>query len=156
MSFEHFRMAQKKGHGGYAQALAEMESGRKTSHWVWYIFPQIEGLGRSPMAQRCALEGRDEAIAYLQDEELGPNLMEITQVVASQLRDGVPLPTLMGSNIDALKLVSSMTLFEAAGKQWLAEQPSEPLALFVTNCQKILSFAELQGYPRCRHTSERV
>ncbi len=156
MSFEHFRSAQQQGHGGYTQALSEMERGRKTSHWIWYIFPQIEGLGRSSMAQRYALEDRGEAVAYLQDEELGHNLRVITQVVAIQLRDGAQLRTLMGSGIDALKLVSSMTLFEAAGEQLLSEQPSELLSSFVANCQTILSFAELQGYPRCRHTSGRV
>ena len=72
---ERFVQAQDQG-GTYDRALAELRAGRKTSHWMWFVFPQIAGLGRSAMAQRYAIESVDEARAYLDHPVLGPRLRE--------------------------------------------------------------------------------
>lgn len=95
-------------------ALAELASGCKTSHWMWYIFPQLAGLGRSATARLYAIASLDEARAYLEHEVLGPNLLAATQAAfASGVRDA---RTLFGTP-DDMKFRSSMTLFRAAGPQ---------------------------------------
>lgn len=96
----------------YATALAELRSGRKRSHWMWYIFPQIAGLGHSAMAVRYAIGGLDEARAYLAHPILGPRLVEVTQAVLDGPEDD---PVAMMGSIDAAKLRSSLTLFREAG-----------------------------------------
>jgi uncharacterized protein (DUF1810 family) len=94
--------------GVYAKVLVELRAGRKLSHWMWFIFPQIEGLGSSPMAQRFAISGREEATAYLAHPLLGPRLHECTKLVTgSQNRSIV---SILG-HPDDLKFRSSMTLF---------------------------------------------
>ncbi|MDQ8756085.1 DUF1810 domain-containing protein [Sphingosinicella sp. LHD-64] len=95
----------------YADALAELKAGRKTSHWMWFIFPQIAGLGRSPTAQVYALASLDEARAYLDHPTLGPRLAEAA-TGALQHRDK-SAEAIFGPT-DAMKFRSSMTLFEAA------------------------------------------
>ena len=95
----------------YSAALAELRRGRKTGHWMWFIFPQIAGLGSSAMAQRYAIRSLDEALAYLGDPVLGARLREASEaVLASTARTAVDIfgPT------DAKKLRSSMTLFHRA------------------------------------------
>jgi uncharacterized protein (DUF1810 family) len=67
--------------GVYEQACAELRTGRKRSHWMWFVFPQIQGLGSSPMAVRFAISGMDEARAYLAHPMLGPRLREYTAIV---------------------------------------------------------------------------
>jgi uncharacterized protein (DUF1810 family) len=104
---ERFVAAQ-DAHGTYDQALAELRSGRKTSHWMWFVFPQIAGLGRSAMAQAYAIADLDEARAYLQHPVLGPRLVTAAESVLTH-RDR-PAEQILGS-IDATKLRSSMTLF---------------------------------------------
>jgi uncharacterized protein (DUF1810 family) len=103
--------------GIYEQALAELRAGRKRSHWMWFVFPQIAGLGRSPTAQRYAISGLDEARAYLAHPLLGPRLRECCRMLL-ELPDPDAADVLGG--IDALKLRSSMTLFARA-------DPGEPL-----------------------------
>lgn len=96
---------------GYDAALREIKAGRKRSHWIWYIFPQISGLGYSPNALYYGINGFDEAVAYLSHPVLGGRLREITRAVLDHSdRDIV---SIMGSNIDAVKFRSSMTLFDA-------------------------------------------
>ncbi len=95
----------------YAQALAEVRRGRKTSHWMWFVFPQLAGLGSSPTAQHYALAGLDEARAYLAHPVLGPRLHEIAGAAADL--QGRTAREVFGSP-DDLKLRSSLTLFEAA------------------------------------------
>ena len=97
--------------GTYDAALAELRRGRKSSHWMWFVFPQISGLGRSPMAQRYAIADLTEARAYLAHPVLGPRLVEASRAV---LDSGVTDATALLGGIDAIKLRSSMTLFEAA------------------------------------------
>ncbi|MCY1696100.1 DUF1810 domain-containing protein [Curtobacterium sp. SL109] len=96
--------------GVHAVALAELRRGRKSSHWMWFVFPQLAGLGRSATAERYAVTGPDEAMAYLAHPVLGSRLAEVTDAAATAPASSVD--ALMGG-IDALKLRSSMTLFAA-------------------------------------------
>jgi uncharacterized protein (DUF1810 family) len=105
-----FTKAQDAG-GTYERALAELRAGRKTSHWMWFVFPQIAGLGRSPAAQRYAISGLDEARAYLAHPVLGPRLRESAEALLGVAGGGAE--EILGG-IDALKLRSSMTLFARA------------------------------------------
>lgn len=94
----------------YAAALSEMRAGRKRSHWMWYIFPQLQGLGYSETARFYAIRDRAEAAAYLAHPVLGPRLLEICRaLLALESSDATRL---MGSP-DDVKLRSSMTLFAA-------------------------------------------
>jgi uncharacterized protein (DUF1810 family) len=101
--------------GSYDTALAELRAGRKRNHWMWWIFPQIAGLGRSETARHYALASAEEAKSYLAHPLLGPRLIATAQAVAAASGDAVAI---MGA-IDAMKLRSSMTLFAAA-------DPAEP------------------------------
>ncbi len=94
--------------GDYEQALAEVKNGRKRSHWIWYIFPQLKGLGRSYNSQYYGIDGREEAKAYLEHPVLGVRLREITKAFL-ELPD-VSAQDVFGS-LDAMKVLSSMTLF---------------------------------------------
>jgi uncharacterized protein (DUF1810 family) len=107
---ERFVRAQDDG-GTYEAAVAELRSGRKRGHWMWFVFPQVAGLGSSPMAQQFALSGLDEARAYLAHPVLGPRLAEAARVLTG-LPGGDPVAVL--GPVDALKLRSSMTLFARA------------------------------------------
>ena len=97
----------------YEQVLRELRSGRKAGHWMWFIFPQIAGLGYSPTAQRFAISGRTEAERYLQHPVLGPRLAECTRLVNEV--QGRAIEDILG-DIDALKFRSSMTLFAKVAK----------------------------------------
>lgn len=104
----------------YEQALNELRSGRKHSHWMWFIFPQLQGLGRSAMAQRYAISGRDEAIAYLQHPLLGARLRACTEAM---LEHGSRSARQILGSPDDLKFHSSMTLFaQTASDPALFEQ----------------------------------
>lgn len=92
----------------YKRVLAELQAGEKMSHWMWFIFPQIRGLGRSPVSIEFAISGREEALAYLQHPVLGPRLRESTQLVL--LVEGRSALELFGSP-DDIKFRSCMTLF---------------------------------------------
>jgi uncharacterized protein (DUF1810 family) len=93
----------------YVKALGELRRGRKTSHWIWYIFPQMD-LGSSQMAKHYAIRSKDEASAYLAHPVLGPRLMESAEALLQHW--GESIETIMGFP-DHLKLNSSMTLFAA-------------------------------------------
>jgi uncharacterized protein (DUF1810 family) len=99
-------------HNTYNNALAELRAGRKTSHWMWFVFPQLAGLGRSPTAQRYAIADLDEARAYLAHPVLGPRLFEASNAILGQAGSLSAFDVLGG--IDAVKLRSSMTLFVRA------------------------------------------
>lgn len=102
------RFIKAQGHH-YKLALEEVRSGKKQSHWIWYIFPQMRGLGRSYFAQLYGISDREEAVAYLNHEVLGPRLREIT----SALLDHVDYSAeeIFG-DLDAMKVRSCMTLFD--------------------------------------------
>ncbi|WP_448627629.1 DUF1810 domain-containing protein [Geodermatophilus sp. URMC 64] len=107
---ERFLDAQDRG-GTYEQALAELRAGRKHGHWIWFVFPQVAGLGRSTASQYYAISGLDEARAYLAHPVLGPRLVECARALLDL--PGSDAVAVLGS-VDAQKLRSSMTLFAAA------------------------------------------
>jgi uncharacterized protein (DUF1810 family) len=109
-SLERFVQAQDRG-GTYERALAELRAGRKTSHWMWFVFPQVAGLGRSPMAQEFAISSLAEAQAYLAHPVLGPRLVSCAEILTTLSGRGAE--EIFGS-VDAMKLRSSMTLFARA------------------------------------------
>jgi len=94
--------------GTYDAALAELRAGCKHSHWMWFVFPQIAGLGRSPSAQRFAISGKSEAVAYASHPVLGLRLRECAKALVDSNESD---PVRMLEPVDALKLRSSMTLF---------------------------------------------
>lgn len=149
---QRFHTAQAAADGGYERALAEVRGAGKRTHWIWYIFPQLSGLGQSPEARRYGLAGRAEARAYLQDPLLRSHLLQITHAVAEGLETGASLLQLLGSPIDTLKLVSSLTLFEQIGRELQAEQPDAEYAALVSAAQRVLEAASAHGYPRCAFT----
>lgn len=107
-NLERFRQAQE---GMYQQALDEIRNGQKRTHWIWFIFPQIHGLGRSGMSRLYAISCADEARAYLADPILGMRLREISLELLRHA--GTRIEDIMGGGLDAMKLWSSMTLFDA-------------------------------------------
>lgn len=102
----------------YARALAELRDGRKQSHWIWFVFPQLAGLGTSPMSQAYAIRSLEEARAYLAHPLLGPRLRECCAALLAA-DQGLTASQILGG-IDAIKLRSSITLF-------LRAAPTEPL-----------------------------
>ncbi|HSB41077.1 MAG TPA: DUF1810 family protein [Methylomirabilota bacterium] len=152
---QRFREAQDRPHAGFQAALRELQAGRKTGHWIWYIFPQLAGLGRSTTAVHYGLAGAEEAAAYLRDAVLGERLTAAAAAVASHLGDTahpVPLATVMGAEIDALKLVSSMTLFRHVARALHAADPQPRFATLAGHADAILAAAARQGYPPCAYT----
>jgi uncharacterized protein (DUF1810 family) len=113
---DRFVTAQDAG-GTYGHAVEELRRGRKTSHWMWFVFPQIAGLGQSQMSRMYAIGSLDEARAYLRHSVLGLRLIECAGIVANSKASTAK--ELFG-DIDAQKLHSSMTLFMRAA-------PAEPL-----------------------------
>jgi len=99
--------------GVWPRALAELKAGRKQSHWMWFVFPQIAGLGRSATARHYAIASLAEARAYLAHPVLGPRLNEAASALLPHRERGAD--AVMG-DVDAMKLKSSMTLFEAAAE----------------------------------------
>jgi uncharacterized protein (DUF1810 family) len=142
-------------HGAFDAALAEITAGRKQGHWIWYVFPQISGLGFSPMSDRYAISGRAEAEAYLAHSTLYSRLVAITSAVAKHVRNGTPVGVVMNSSIDAQKLVSfvsSLTLFGAVARDVSARAGDDVYSGFAAMADEILTAAHRQGFPRCRHT----
>ena len=117
---QRFLDAQDRG-GAHRRALAELRAGRKSGHWIWFVFPQVAGLGRSEMSRYYAIASLAEAQAYLNHAVLGARLREAAAAVLSTR--GHSADEMLGS-IDAVKLRSSMTLFHRAA-------PDEPLFLEV-------------------------
>ena len=110
-NLERFKKAQSYD---YENALREIRSGRKRGHWMWYIFPQMRGLGHSSMADYYGISGTDEAKAYLADPALGPGLIEIGKaLMALEVKDAAKI----FGYPDVLKLQSCMTLFAAVSEE---------------------------------------
>ncbi|HEV2726939.1 MAG TPA: DUF1810 domain-containing protein [Solirubrobacterales bacterium] len=112
------------GGGTYDQALAELRAGRKTSHWMWFVFPQRAGLGQSETSRRYAIASREEARAYVEHPVLGPRLVECAEALLEH--EGKSAEEVLGG-IDAVKLRSSMTLFAAVA-------PEQPAFRRVLDC----------------------
>lgn len=98
----------------YAAVLRELRTGRKTTHWIWFIFPQAAGLGHSPMSKRYAIGSLDEARAYLAHPVLGPRLHECVALVRAHEAADLSLEDILGE-LDAMKFRSSVELFAEAG-----------------------------------------
>ena len=113
MGLERFVIAQDAGET-YASAVAELRAGRKIGHWMWFVFPQIAGLGTSPMSRRYAISSLEEARRYLAHPILGARLEECARIL-TELNDRTA-PDIFGS-IDAMKLRSSITLFARAAPE---------------------------------------
>jgi uncharacterized protein (DUF1810 family) len=151
---QRFRDAQRDARAGFDAAIGEIRSGGKRGHWIWYVFPQVAGLGSSGMSRAYAIRDAREAEEYLRDETLGPRLAAVAEAVRESLRQGQPLEQVMGSSIDATKLVSSMTLFAWAARR--VPPGAVPAAdALLPLADEILAVAERAGYPKCAFT-ERV
>lgn len=129
-NLERFIDAQNE-YGSYNRALEEMNRGRKTGHWIWYVFPQLAGFGYSPMSKLYAISNIDEAKQYLQNPILYKRLKDITEAVLSHR--GGDIIRIMGGSIDAMKLRSSMTLFWCASRQLNEEKKGNPIFYDVIN-----------------------
>ena len=135
--------------GEHERALAEIRSGRKRSHWMWYVFPQIVGLGFSGTARRYGITSVDEASAYLDDPELGPDYAEMVEAVWQQVVAGdVTVHDLFGSPDDS-KLVSSLTLFAGVAR---ARHPE--LSKLIAGADGILAATHAHGLAPCHTTLE--
>jgi uncharacterized protein (DUF1810 family) len=154
MSMERFHEVQANRWAGYDTALEEIRAGGKRTHWIWYILPQIEGLGRSSTARAYALRDLSEACAYLRDPILRTRYGEIAGAVNEQLVRGIRVEDLMGGRTDALKLVSSLTLFRAAAEQLAREDPT--FASLAERLVTLLMQTCEQGYPPCDFTLARI
>jgi uncharacterized protein (DUF1810 family) len=159
-SLDRFKEAQAAPQAGFAVALRELETGRKTSHWIWYVFPQLADLGRSSTAVYYGLAGAAEATDYLRDRVLGERLLAAAAVVRTHLANAkthrVRLEELMGSHIDALKLVSCMTLFRHVAEGAYAADPHPRFAAMAEHADAILAAAAADGFGRCAHTEEHL
>lgn len=116
-SLDRFLQAQERD---YAQALAELQAGRKQTHWIWYVLPQLRGLGHSAMAERYGIDGRAEAEAYVAHPVLGPRLVACVRALLSH--PNLTAEEMLGG-VDAMKLRSCLTLFAevAPGEGCFAE-----------------------------------
>jgi uncharacterized protein (DUF1810 family) len=150
-ALERFVSAQDGDAAGFSAALAELRAGRKRGHWIWYVFPQLAGLGRSAAAQEYGIDGVGEARAYLQHPLLRARLVESSALVAQQLASGVQLERLMGSSVDALKLVSSLTLFGHVARE-LARANTPECQELAELAARVLAAARESGYPECPFT----
>jgi uncharacterized protein (DUF1810 family) len=158
LRLQRFKDAQDQPTAGFESALAEIRAGGKRSHWIWYVFPQLAGMGHSAMSQTYGLDGIDEAEDYLRDPLLRSRLLTIGTAIAEQV-DRQPRPTLgrlMGASIDVAKLVSSMTLFGAVAKRLHAAEGLDEFASISHVADRILVAAAAEGYPSCQFTRTRL
>jgi uncharacterized protein (DUF1810 family) len=151
-----FREAQDRPGSGFDAALREIQAGAKQGHWIWYVFPQLSGLGESSVSRTYGIHGLAEAEDYLRDATLRSRLLAIATAAAAHLSQGVPVETLMGSSTDALKLVSSLTLFGHAARELNAAEGLADYAALARIAAAVLNAAELQGYGPCQYTLSRL
>ena len=156
LNLDRYLEAQSQPHTGFASALAEIRAGGKQGHWIWYVFPQLAGLGRSGPSLRYAIADLPEARAYLQHPELRSRLLAITSAVAEQARQGHRLADVMGSSIDVTKLVSSLTLFAHVARQLDVAEGLDTYRDLVAAGDDVLVAAAEQGYRPCRFTLDRL
>jgi uncharacterized protein (DUF1810 family) len=153
---ERFRKAQNSAYEGFDAALDDMRAGAKSGHWIWYIFPQIAGLGTSQASRMFAIEGWDEAVEFLNDPVLCSRLVVIARAVAEQLQSGKALRVLMGSDIDARKVVSSLTLFGHVARKLHEADGRDAYESLAAVSDEVLALAASQGYPACAYTLGRI
>jgi uncharacterized protein (DUF1810 family) len=136
----------------FERALEEIEAGRKRTHWMWYVFPQVAGLGASATSTKYAIENIEEAEAFLTHPVLGADYRRIVDAVWRQVVGrGVTIAELFGSPDDA-KLVSSLTLFSGVARR--LDATSATTATFATKVNEILQAAFAQGLARCTTTEK--
>ncbi|KTD44498.1 DUF1810 family protein [Legionella quateirensis] len=152
MSLKRFHEAQ-KGNTGYDQAHAEIQKGRKISHWIWYIFPQHQSLGYSSQAKLYGITDFNEACDYLRDPVLFKRYDALVRLVEQKLQR-TPVETLMGGAVDARKLASSLTLFQAAAVFLSSANHRTPhdYAGLEQRCARIFQIISNQGYSPCKAT----
>ena len=173
---QRFKDAQDQSISGFESALSEIRAGGKRSHWIWYVFPQLAGLGQSSVSRMYGLEDVAEAREYLIDPLLRSRLLTIANAVAEQLdlktggsqdpprhatgetrrRAGGSLERVMGSSIDAAKLVSSMTLFGAVAARLHVEEGLDEFATLARAAERILRAAAAEDYRPCQFTLDRL
>ncbi|HCH62031.1 MAG TPA: DUF1810 domain-containing protein [Deltaproteobacteria bacterium] len=141
------RFHERAAEGWHAIALRELSSGQKQSHWMWWVFPQLDGLGNSPLANRYALEDDDESRSFVEDPILRSNLTEVTAAVVRALQAGRSPQALMGNATDVRKLVSALTLFAAVCDPDAASEQA-----LRSSCERALGLLATHGHPRCAYT----
>jgi uncharacterized protein (DUF1810 family) len=156
-SLARFRAAQSNPWWGYAAALAEIRAGQKTGHWMWYVFPQLQGLGSSGMSEYYGVASADEAEAYLLDPVLGERLSEITRALEAHVCAPAGAKTLSWvlEEIDALKVVSCLTLFTGVAER-LGDAVPPWVVAFRESAERVLDAAAREGLERCAFTLEEL
>jgi uncharacterized protein (DUF1810 family) len=122
--------------------VEELTAGRKRTHWMWFVFPQLGALGRSEMARRYGIADLDEARRFVVHSELGPTYGRLVAIVHDVVVRQDLLVHDVFSSPDDVKLVSSLTLFQAAAER-------EGRIELIERCRELLDVAERQGLPRC-------
>jgi uncharacterized protein (DUF1810 family) len=153
---QRFKDAQNAPHSGFETALAEIQRGHKEGHWIWYIFPQLRGLGRSAMSETFGIDGESEAIAYLRDPELSARLITMTSALLAQRSRRTTLSAVMGSSLDAAKVISSMTLFSLVARTLRHEQSCRECDQLVRDADTILAWGAEEGLGPCEYTRSNV
>jgi uncharacterized protein (DUF1810 family) len=158
LQLARFKEAQDRRDSGFESALAEIRSGRKQGHWIWYVFPQLSGLGSSSLSQWYGIDDVAEAAAYLHDPVLCSRLLTITTTVAERVKGekGVSLQTLMSSGLDVQKVVSSLTLFGNVARRLHATEGLEEHESLARIAEEVLAVAASEGYPPCPRTLARL
>lgn len=152
-TLQRFIDAQESSSPGVQDAIDELRAGRKRTHWIWFVFPQLRGLGSSPAALMFALNGTAEATSYLRHGVLRARLLEAAETAAHSVQSGVRLTTLMGADIDVLKLVSSMTLFGHLARRLESDPEIGAACQRLANAaDTLLAAAESGGVPACAFT----
>jgi uncharacterized protein (DUF1810 family) len=149
---QRFKDAQDQSVAGFSTALSEIRAGGKRSHWIWYVFPQLSGMGYSSASRTYGLDGVSEAAAYLRDPVLRSRLVTIATAVVEQLDGGMTLIDLMASSIDVTKLISSMTLFQHVANRLFEAEGLDEYESLARAAAKILERAAAEGYPPCHFT----
>lgn len=150
MNLIRFIDAQNSPSDGYLTALQEIRTTGKRRHWIWYIFPQLEGLGSSTSARFFALADLEEGREYMHHPVLGVRLLEISNAVVERLRHGADLLVVMNSRVDVQKLVSCMTLFRGLAARTVDKRQLAEAA------GAILEAAQGQGFPPCGFTEDQL
>jgi uncharacterized protein (DUF1810 family) len=156
VDLHRFKEAQDQPGSGFAAALEELQCGRKQGHWIWWVFPQLAGLGTSWNSTYYGIDGRAEAAAYLREPILRDRFLAATRAIAEQVTRGVALERLMASRTDALKVVSSLTLFHHIAGELRASEDAEAYRDISSVAQQVLASAEREGYSACAYTLQHL
>lgn len=157
MSLQRFHEAQTTNNS-FETARKEIQDGRKRSHWIWYIFPQLRSSWTiSDTAKKYAIADFEEALAFFNDTTLFERYQIMVGLVLQQLNTpGVCVVVLMGGDVDALKLASSLTLFEAVSARLSQSATDDKFVVFKGLCDAIFKVIEPQGFGRCKNTLEKI